>query len=558
MRYSDALSDILRLYDVSDAFGIPGGVILELLYAFKRSNIIAHLLYHEQDAIYAACGYSSTTNKLGVAYSTRGPGIMNMVTGIAEAYAESIPIIIVTAHQNKYFNKVKRFEYDQELRVKSIVSPITKAVIEIENEKDFIQSVKYACELACDGRKGPVVIDILSNLLSMVCYEEVCVDIDCNVSKVSIDTTKEVYNLIIESKRPVILIGDGIKRSDAEKELIELSNKLKVPIISSRGSQSIGIRANNYYGYVGSHGIRCANMILYKSDLVLVLGNRLAFPKSSSSFSVFYKKTIIRVDVDESELENSNGNVRNYNTDLKPFLKSFLNIGFFENDMFYEWRKACEHIHKSLLNYEQLTGGECAISYVLKSFKDIITVCDVGNHEFWISNVVNHINFKGEVIYSKSFGTLGASLGKAIGAYYANRKPIMVFIGDQGIQMCIQELQFIVNNSLPIVVVIVNNDSSGMIKSRQKRLYGDYIHTTLDTGFSHPNFEKIAYAYGINFIKYNNDRDVILKNNVLGPLIIEIDVDTEEDIKTNLPVGNEMYDLEPKIENDVIQELLSI
>lgn len=549
MKVSEFVVNYLASLNVTDVFGVPGGVILDLLYAFQNnSNISPHLSYHEQCAALEACGYSQSDFRLGVAYATRGPGFTNLITGIAEAYADSLPVLFITAHSGRSVNTERRFEKDQELNTVSIVKNITKYAKVIDYKDDVVKSVKDACKIALSGRKGPVFLDFSSSLWN---YELSNFSYDCNELFSIPEDSENLVNLNIIDKllakaiRPVILIGDGIRQAHAISEISRFFKNYKIPVLSSRVSEDIGVLSNNFFGYIGSHGIRYANVIFSKSDFVISIGNRLGFPVNSVSFrDSFFNKKVIRIETDEKELSTNLPNTVCIKCDLKKFFK-FFDDNIRVND-YTEWLNTCALIKSDLESYDKNNAIE-QLSRIFRNIKTTTPICcDVGNNEFWVSRAYIDSGIKNRILFSKSFGTLGCGIPKAIGLFYATKQPVLCIVGDQGFQFNIQELQFISKENLPICIIVVNNQSSGMIRSREKKLYSEnYVHTTCQSGYGVPPIKKIAEAYGIEY----SDRLCEKKT------IIELNVDEDVDLFPSLAVGECMIHMTPKLNLELLRKI---
>ena len=524
---------------VTDLFGIPGGVVLDFLYAAeaRKPVITPHLTYHEQTAGFAACGYAQSSNKLGVAYATKGPGFTNLLTPMADAYYDSIPVLFITSHSAAPSPKGIRTMTDQEMDTCDVVRSFTKYAVRIDTIEDVVPQVSKACLAAIGGRKGPVFVDVNTKL-----WKE-----DLPDGSLPAVATDEMFDLCMDdtisqiraAKRPVILIGDGINQADAQNDFRELSKKLNLPIVSSRFTHDIVGYMPNYYGYVGSHGIRCANFILSKADLIIALGNRLNFPVHSPSYEPIVKQAkIIRYEIDETELLRDITNSQPYVTDIRHLIKKLVanNYDFGDHS---EWMRTCDYLYEELKN-EDCPDVVLSLASLLHHIsEESILVTDIGNNEFWVSRACVLNRQKNRTLYSKSFCALGNGLGKAIGAYYATRKPVVCFIGDQGLQMNIQELQFISQHSLPITIVVINNRTSGMIRDREMHRYkGKCVHTTKDSGYVAPDFESIVRGYGLDSSHF-----------------IELSVDGDLELSPQLPKGNPVQKMTPLLEETKYEKL---
>ena len=537
--------DSLIKHGVTEAFGIPGGVILSLLYEMesRKPLFTPHLSYHEQCAGFAACGYAQASGKIGVAYATRGPGFTNLITAIADAYYDSLPTLFITAHSAACPPEGMRVMADQEMDTCSMVSNITKMAVRVDDEATFAETIDKALSVAMEGRKGPVLLDIASALFKK--------EITCIAKEKAITPAKEDYSKQIDefataiknAKRPIILVGDGVNQSNAREVFRQFVEKVNIPVVSSRFSHDLMAGEANYYGYVGGHGMRAANFILSKTDLILSLGNRLHFPPKSESYgSVMNHAKLLRVEVDENEFNRDIQNTINYNCDLSELLSQTLDINC-DFGGHEEWIKVCE-ILKTELKKEDINPAIESIISVLKQIgKETIVVTDVGNNEFWVSRAAVESGCENRVFYSKSFGALGCGLGKAIGVHYAKKRPVLCFVGDQGLQMNIQELQYISQHQLPITIGLLNNQTSGMIMDREAIQYKRYVHTTAESGFLSPSYEVVAKAYGIDYIsKLSELPELLFKKR---PLLVEMKIDSSIALTPTLPIGKKCQDMQP-------------
>ncbi|WP_304154075.1 thiamine pyrophosphate-binding protein [Phocaeicola plebeius] len=548
MTVSEFIASFLSEQGVTDTFGIPGGVILDLIYAFNSTqDITPHLCYHEQSAGFAANGYAQSSNKLGVAYATKGPGFTNLITAIADAYYDSIPVLYITAHTASTLPQGCRLVADQDMDTCSMINNITKYAKRVDCIDEIIPSVEEAVKIATDGRKGPVFLDIAAYLFK----KEISINVPSPPKKElkkdnALQLASLVCNKIKNAQRPIILVGDGVNLSNTPEHLRIFIEKAQIPVLSSRYSHNIAAGSQYYYGYVGSHGIRYANFILSKTDLIIALGNRLYFPPQSESFKkIVQQATFLRFDVDKGELLRHNEMPTGYEIDLES-LMPVLAEKVTDCGNHLEWCNICNKIYQNLL-HQDMNETVLYISQLLKSIPSNWTlVSDVGNNEFWVSQACVHSKIKNRTLYSKSFGALGNALGKAIGAYYATQNPVIVFIGDQGLQINLQELQYIVQHKLPIAIVVLNNFSSGMIKDREEAMgYKFSLHTTLESGYSVPILFNIAHAYGII---YKTQEQITCLSQLSSPLFIEVKVSESLSLAPSLPKGRDCQDMEPSLE----------
>lgn len=553
MKVADYIVDYLIRQQATDAFGIPGGVILELLYAMdaRKGEFTPHLCYHEQSAGFAACGYAQASGRLGVAYATKGPGFTNLISAMADAYYDSLPVLFITAHTGVLVEGMRTLN-DQEMDTVSMVKGITKYAARIDNIENVERRLSEACFLALGGRKGPVFLDITAGLLRKDItpnheYQHCLEKFDPS------NAAQDIISSICIAKRPVILVGDGVNQSQSTKLFRIFVEKAKVPVLSSRFSHDVMGNSPYYFGYVGSHGIRQANFILSKADLIVAIGNRMHYPVNSQSFGAITNHArVIRVDIDKAEFKREIPNSTTYHADLNDVLCLIAQgTGDFGNHQ--EWLNVCHRLESALQGLDVNVAVEEIASILKRVSSNTHIVNDVGNNEFWVSRAAVLCRLANRTLYSKSFGALGCGLGKTIGAYYATGKPVVCFAGDQGLQMNLQELQYIAQQNLPIAIVVLNNQSSGMIKDRETALgYGYHLHTTTSSGYDAPNFLEIAHAYGIECHKGSSDVDF---NHLTRPLFIEIPIPDFIGLAPSLPKGRDCQDMEPRIDGTLYNGL---
>ena len=551
MNFSEYTVNELVKHGTSDAFGIPGGVILKLLAAMKKAEPVftPHLCFNEQDAGFAALGYAQASGKLGVAYATRGPGITNMITCIAEAYQESLPVLFITAHGKRTENNI-RFNENQELNIVNCVSGFTKFAANAETVDEAAEILKKAISFSTGGRKGPVLLDFAASVFD----KEITAEPDAlsdyeNNADVS-EAVNTALNFLSSAKRPLLLIGDGLRFFPKEK-LKAISNKLRIPVLSSRGSQDLLGGSDYYFGYIGSHGIRYSNFILSKADLIISVGNRMTFPVDSASFSPIVKNSrIFRVDIDENELSRHIPNEYAFSCDGGIFLERLCdNYRFGGTD---DWFNICALLKKEL-KYEDCSETVTKLSSFISAQSDEkYYVCDVGNNEFLFSRAYELSGSDSSVYCSKSFGTLGSSIGRAIGVYYAVHSGVICVCGDQGFQYNLQELQYISNWKLPIKIVLLNNYRSGMIEDREKNILGGLlIHVDENSGYSTPDFSKIAESF---CFAYTTDLETACADSNT-PVLYEISTAEYEALCPTLPKGNPCQDMFPILDRSEYEYL---
>lgn len=544
MTTSEYILSKAREYGITDAFGVPGGVILDLVSQMCEvdSGVSVHLCSNEQSAAFAALGYARSSGKPGLAFATRGPGIMNMITAIGEAFQESIPTVFITGH-GKRKQMMCRFDTAQEIEIIDSSSDFTKMAVSVDDLNKAASLIDMAFYTAVSGRKGPILLDISSELFN----EDIIIDCKKELfsSEASLDysISKALLAVIKKHRRPVLLIGDGLRYTVTE-HIKNIIDSIGMPVLSSRGASDLVAISRLYYGYIGSHGIRYANRIFSEADLVIAVGNRLGFPVESESYKkVVQNKTFIHVDIDKNELRKPLQDYISVEMDGMNFLKR---LALHSHPQKYiEWRMVCNDIKKELYKADVIVTVEKIASVLNRCTIDNVIVGDVGNNEFWLSRAYEWVRPHCSLFLSKNFGTLGMSLSKSIGTFYATHKRIICFTGDQGFLYSIQELNYLRKWKLPITVVVINNRRSGMIRDTEERR--GFKRTFLvdeESGYSCPDLSAVASAYGI---PYRETVETQMFSVVGGPFVMEIKCDTEPRLQPFLPKGNDIDHMEPCI-----------
>ena len=554
MKCKEFFKNLLLEKGVKNVFGLPGGVILEFLESLS-DNINARLVFHEQSAVFSAIGYSRAKNCLGVAYATRGPGITNTLTSVSDAYFDSVPVLIITGHSGDLPLEGMRTLSDQEIDIVSIFKPITKSAVRVDTPQEFAKYAEKLINLALSDRPGPVLLDVKSNIWNQEIPEfNKVIEESVNFFNNLKNGLNLIKNELSNSKRPILLLGDGFRgHQKSINAILNFSESNKLPILSGRFSQDLFSKSKNYFGYLGSHGLRSGNFILSKSDLVISIGNRLHYPTASKSWGPLIKKLkIIWVDIDKEEFKREVPNTFNFNINLEDLCGQINKISMKNN--FYEWQCVCKTLTNDLSKFD-ISEPIPLISNVFKKcskYSGIIS--DVGNHEFWVARAYFESKVSTNLIFSKSFGAMGSALGKAIGFAHAKKENVLCFVGDQGLMMNIQELHYVAHNKLPIKIFLMNNLSSGMIRSRQIDSGRKVLQTTLETGYSLPNFQKVVSSFGIPSYIFDGHTTTIQNLqpilNKKGPALIELQTKPEFEGRPHLAYGSFPTRLSPKIDED--------
>lgn len=570
LKVSDYIVEFLISKGITHAFGYPGGSAATLVNSFYtfREKIAAHVTYHEQAAAFAACGYAQASGKPGVAYSIGGPGATNLITGIGHAYFDSIPLICLTGNVNTYESAKEmnvRQRAFQECEILPVVKPLTKYCAYVEKAEDIRYHLERAYDYAMEGRPGPVLLDIPMN----ISREQVDVDILSGYiaeKRVRIDQSvalsKQLKQLLDNSARPLLIFGNGVKHPKTISRLEHAVNHLKIPYVTSMIAFDLLTDHPLGYGFLGASGSRSANIIASKCDLIISIGSRLDIRQVGARREEFAPDAkIVRVDIDPGELEYKlHEDEISFCMDAEDALNTLISLSLSKD--YSHWRDICETIR------EKTKGMDMRLPNILMQAVSehvpagsVITT-DVGQNQVWTAQCFK-LKENQKVLFSGGFGAMGHALPSAIGAYYGSGgKKVVAIAGDGGLQMNIQELQYIAREQIPIKVVVFNNHALGMIRHFQEVWFeGVYFQTKPEGGFSSPSFQRIAVAYGIDSIEIRSVEEIskcepLMHSN--RPALIEIQIleDTYEYPK--LKFGSPNQDQEPLMDRKLFKELMEL
>lgn len=573
MKLSDYIVTFLIEKEITDVFGYPGGMVIHLMDSFDKykDSITAHVNYHEQASAFCACGYAQTSNKPGIAYATSGPGATNLITGIANAYFDSIPSIFITGQVNTYESKENlhvRQKGFQETDIVSIVKSITKYAVKIDDENNIKYELEKAFSISCDGRPGPVLLDIPMNIQRAEISPE-----DLKGFELEEDEKDDFYyhnmkdvilDMLLKSKRPVILAGNGINTANIIDEFRKFVDLIGIPVVTSMIGRDVildGMASN--FGFVGAYGNRCANFIISNSDLIISIGSRIDCRQTGSNSKIFAENAkIVRIDIDNGELTNKiKDDEISIVADLKKII-TVLNTEKFDVKVKYEnWIKSCNKVKKELSSIDSQYETDIIKEFSYKVPDKSIITTDVGQNQVWVAQSFV-MKSKQKMLFSGGHGAMGYSLPAAIGAYYGSRENVISFNGDGGLQMNIQELQFIARENIPIKVVLLNNNSLGMIRHFQEMyLESNYVQTIKEGGYITPDFQKIANAYELRYININSIDEISKCEDMLvddKPCFIEISLTNTTYVYPKLAMGRPIHDQDPLLDRNLFNKLMDI
>jgi len=570
MRVSDYIVQFLKAQGVHDVFGYPGGMITYLMESIdKDQDVNQYLLYHEQGAAFAACGYAQASGLPGVVYATSGPGATNLITGIGNAYFDSIPLICITGQVNTNEAKVVdgiRQQGFQETDIVSVVRPITKYCIYVTDATKIPQELENIYTHAVSGRPGPTLIDIpidvLRSEINVKPIKKVAIKSEVNRERYD-EYCELIANQLKTAQRPVIIAGNGINIANCKKDFLELVQRLQIPVVTSMISVDLLETDDKLnFGFIGAYGNRCANTITSASDLIISIGSRLDKRQTGTDINVFAPNAhLIRIDIDSHELSNTikKGETR-IRADLSEFLQYFNDHSFNASDN-VEWLDKCHKIKDLLSGIDNLLPNDYVnkISKMLPAEATVTT--DVGQNQVWVAQSFN-VQVDQRILFSGGHGAMGYSLPAAIGAFIATKKPVYCFAGDGGFQMNIQELQAVMDYKIPIKVFVMNNRSLGMIKQFQEMYFeSNFAMTDANRGYRSPDFVAIAQAYGLASVKVNDLKDLDKISGVISssePTLVDIDLPDMTYVYPKLVFGRPAREQEPLLDEALLNKIAAI
>jgi acetolactate synthase-1/2/3 large subunit len=544
MRVSDYI--INKIYDLGTdtIFSVSGRGALFLTDAVAKHGKICNVaVHHEQSAAFAAVAYAQYSGKVGACLVSTGCASTNAITGVLSAWQDNIPCIFISGQNilNETSNftglKIRTFG-QQEADIIPMIKSITKYSAMLHNGSDIIKELDQALYFALEGRPGPVWLDIPLDLQSANVDVEMPfkkVEIAEKAFSVSDSDISDLSNKLLNSKRPVILIGSGVRSSSAEEHLRLFVESQNIPVVYSNSAPDIyGSKNKLSIGSIGSMGAsRAGNFCLQNSDFVLVLGNRLSTYSTGVDFCDFARDAqIVVVDIDPVEHSKNGVKINQFlEIDVKVLLSKLNNLEFSCNTS--EWVEKCLHWKKLFSSVEPNFSQSDKIDlYELTEAlsKALPEKCTLVTDSGFIEVIVptNFIFGNSQrSIHPISQGAMGFALPGAIGTHFASNQPVFVVVGDGSVMMNLQELQTIIHNKIPVKIIIINNNVYGIIRRRQSELFrGRVIGVDPNNGVSCPNFEKIALAFGLKYqlIEKKESLELSLKQLVDtdGPVICEI------------------------------------
>ncbi len=538
---SQIVIECLKEQGVDTVFGYPGGTILNIYdELYRHADEINHVLTsHEQGAAHAADGYARATGKVGVCMATSGPGATNLVTGIATAHMDSVPLVAITCNVTLPWLGKDTF---QEVDIAGVTMPITKHSFMVKDVTKLADTIRKAFAIARSGRPGPVLVDITKDVTAAKCeYKKAKPSVLKSQKNYTDEDIDKAIELIKASERPFIYVGGGAIISGATKEVAEFAKKLDAPVCDSlMGKGAYDGTAANYTGMIGMHGTKTTNLGVSKCDLLIALGARFSDRVVSNPKTFAPKAKILHIDIDAAEINKNVRTAASVVGDLKEVL-TIINKKLGKQDH-KEWMdKIKEMKEKMPLTYPH---SRLTCPYVIETLYDVtkgkaVITTDVGQHQIWAAQFYKYTEPR-TFLSSGGLGTMGYGLGACIGAKYGRPDKICVNIaGDGCFRMNMQELATASRYNVPIIEIIINNHVLGMVRQWQNLFYGQrYSQTVLEDKV---DYVKVAEALGCTAYRVTQKEELedVLKKAVKakGPVVIDCVIKEDDKVYPMVPGG---------------------
>lgn len=532
-------------------FGYPGGQILNVYDSlYKYQDELKHILTaHEQGAAHAADGYARATGKVGVVIATSGPGATNLVTGIATAYLDSVPMVAITGNVMSTQLGTDSF---QEIDITGITLPITKHNYIVGSVEELADTIREAFRLAASGRPGPVLIDVPKDIQIAMCEYEPQSPVTPDERKPAKDVRiAEAAECINISARPFIYFGGGLITSSAQEEMLTLADLIDAPIgCSLMGISGIPTDHPRFLGMQGMHGHYACSMAMHKADCIISLGVRFNDRVTGNREKFARNAKIIHIDIDGAELSKTVTPAHAMRGDIKQTLKKLLDK--VKKTSRPEWQSTVEVLkseeYKTLDSRDGMTPRNAILTLNKHLTENTPVATDVGQHQMWAAQNLNFRRSR-RFISSGGLGTMGFGMGAAIGASIASGERAVLVTGDGSFGMCLNELATAVSYKTPLVILLLNNGVLGMVRQWQTLFFDrHYSNTVLDRK---TDFVKLAKAFGADGERVTTpeelDRALNTAFNTDGPYLVECMIDKDEFVLPMLPPGGSMDDIIVKV-----------
>ncbi len=565
MKVSDYIAKYIEKRGVKCVFEITGGMITHLLDSFlQHTDVRIITVHHEQAAAFAADACGRVTGIPGVAMATSGPGATNLLTGIGSCYFDSSPAVFITGQVNRHEQKgdrnIRQLGF-QETDIVSMAQHITKKSYLVQQPEDIPAILKEAFEIAVEGRPGPVLIDIPMDVQRAdidVADPEYTAPATPVVPPALAASVQQLSAAIKGAKKPLLLVGRGVRAAFAIPQLNEFIDKTGLPVVTSLlAVDAIPFAHPQRVGFIGAYGNRWANMTLGDCDLLVVVGSRLDIRQTGADVSFFENRTIYHVDCEEAEINNRVKGCVPIVADVKDFLNAFNSLCAGEQfSRPAEWLQQIATLKAEWPDIKEVTTkgiNPNFFMHTLSQYSGATTsyTIDVGAHQMWAAQSLE-LGEDQLFITSAGMGAMGYALPAAVGTSFAmGDKPVTAIIGDGSMQLNIQELQTIVRNNLPIKIVVMNNQSLGMIRQFQDSYFGSRYQSTW-WGYTAPDFAKVAMAYGIDARTIEREDEIAdaaqwmwTDENANRPQLLQVMIDPHTNTYPKIAFGKPLTEMEP-------------
>lgn len=544
---SQIVLETLREQGVDTIFGYPGGTILNIFdELYKYGDTFNHILTaHEQGAAHAADGYARATGKVGVCFATSGPGATNLVTGIATAYMDSIPVVAITC--NVGTSLIGRDSF-QEVDITGITMPITKHNFMVKKVEDLAPTIRRAFRIAQSGRRGPVLIDIPKDITAMVCEYEAQPK---QMAEPPVKPDKKCFDraltLLRNAKKPLIYVGGGTILSNVGNDLIAFAEKIDAPVVSTL--MGLGAFPNGHplhLGLIGMHGHFECNKAAHDCDVLITCGARFSDRVAGNRAKFAPNAEILHIDIDAAEMDKNINSKYHLKGDIKEVIPMLTRA--VEQLDHSEWREKIESFKRP---FNQIQIGDYVNPQTLiekideLTADDTLVVTDVGQHQLWAAQFYKFTQPR-TLLSSGGLGTMGYSMGASIGGQLGcPSKQVVMFAGDGGFHMNLAELATMASYNVPVKMFIMNNTVLGMVRQWQKLFYGNRFADT--DPHRKTDFVKVAEGFGVKGLRINtnDDIDAVLKETFAheGPVLVDCRISPDSNVLPMIPPGGAHTDI---------------
>ncbi|HEX4958211.1 MAG TPA: thiamine pyrophosphate-binding protein [Lacibacter sp.] len=565
MKASDYIAHFLQAQKVTHVFELSGGMITHILDSlYERGGFHIISMHHEQSAAFAADGFARVSGVPGVALATSGPGATNLLTGIGSCYFDSVPAVFITGQVNQHEQKgnlpIRQLGF-QETDIVQMAVPITKAAIQVKDAAQIPSILKQAFETALSGRPGPVLIDIPMNIQRADLDAEVAIiqqvqPLSATAAAVDFDW-EDLLKSIAAAKRPLLLAGRGVQSRFSKDAFLQFAEHTGIPVITSLLAVDVIPYGHPLrVGFIGAYGNRWANLSIGEADLLIVIGSRLDIRQTGADVKGFKgDKKIYHIDIEAGEINNRVKDCVSAVCDLRWFLnEANQRAANIQSASREEWYARIQQLKEAWPDTAELKDSKgINPNFLIHQLSNASTkagafIADVGSHQMWTAQSLE-LGSQQWFLTSGGMGAMGFALPAAIGTCFALQQPVVAIIGDGSMQLNIQELQTIFRHQLPIKIVVLNNQSLGMIRQFQDS-YFDSKHQSTVWGYSAPDFSRVAHAYGIEAITVDKEEQLTNALEQLWqqpdqPFLLQVMIDLTTNVYPKIAFGKPITEMEP-------------